>query len=134
VLYAGCDDAALYNFGGTFGLQHSRVAYSAHHGIANGPGCTLTVSDSVINANTLTGIRNAGSGWLVRNDIMDNGEYGVYSLTEDYTLAAQDNYWGSADGPSWDRLPNCNPPPEGSGDAVSCHTVDYKPFAVVPFH
>jgi hypothetical protein len=134
VVYAGHNDAALYNFGGQLEVSHSRVAYSAHHGIVNGPGCALTLTDSVVSYNALAGVRNAGTGLLRRNDIVNNTEYGVYSLTQAYVLVAENNYWGSADGPSWDGLPGCDPPPQGNGDKVSCRTVDYQPFAVVPYH
>jgi len=127
------NDAALYNFG-RLEIENSLVAYSAHHGIVNGPGGVLALEDSIVRNHAQTGVKNAGTGFLARNDIMNNLEYGVYSNTQGYVLVAEYNYWGSAGGPAWDGIQNCDPLPQGGGDKVSCATVDYRPFAVAPYH
>jgi hypothetical protein len=65
---------------------------------------------------------------------MNNLEYGVYSSTQAYILMAENNYWGSASGPAWDGSQGCDVPPQGTGDKVTCRTVDYQPFATAPYH
>jgi len=133
VVYAGMIDSALYNLG-QLEVENSLVAYGAHHGVVNGPGGVLTLEDSVVKNHVRAGVKNSGTGFLVRNDIMNNSEYGVYSNTQGYVLVAEHNYWGSVSGPAWDGIQNCNPLPQGGGDKVSCATVDYNPFALAPYH
>lgn len=94
----------------------------------------LVFLDSVVKDNAPAGVKNSGTGFLARNDIMSNADYGVYSGTRGYLLVAENNYWGSPDGPAWDGVQTCDPLPQGGGDEVSCATVDYVPFATVPYH
>jgi hypothetical protein len=132
VRYAGSGTAALVNDGGTMAVAHSHITDNLNSGISNLPDSDLTVTHSVISHSGGRGVANGGLAIITYCDIMDNAGYGVYSWT-DTMISAQNNYWGSADGPSWDGV-NCPSPPHGSGDLVSCHSVDYEPFATMPYH
>ena len=86
----------------------------------------MTVSHSVLHDNTVNGLVNGGTASISQSDIYDNLAYGVNSWASGI-MAAENNYWGSADGPS-----GCDPP--GHGDKVTCWSVDWMPFASGPFH
>lgn len=134
LLYAGSDGAGFLCAGGGHAtLQDSTVAYNANGGMSNQAGATLTVSHSVIHDNAGDGLANGGTATVGQTDIYGNQNYGINSWAAGL-LSAENNYWGAADGPSWDGYPYCNPPPSGHGDKVTCWSVDYKPFASAPFH
>lgn len=128
--YAGSADAAVLNLGGQATIDHGQISHN-HRGIANLPGGELSVLSSVISHNTNSGISNGGSASVTYSDIYGNGDYGFYSYAPGMMLGVH-NYWGAADGPSWDGS-YCASPPQGSGDYVTCHSVDYEPFATAPY-
>jgi len=130
--YAGSDEVGLLNSGGQVTIEHSYIGYNAGNGLGNPPGGVLTVTDCVLVHNTGHGLGNGGQASISYCDIADNGQYGVYSYAEGF-MPAENNYWGSATGPGWDQN-YCPDPPSGTGDLVSCHSVDYKPFATKPYH
>jgi hypothetical protein len=132
VRFAGLNTANLFNDGGKLVVTSCSVAHSGNHGIANLNGGVLILVDSVISHNSGNGVSNGGTTSITYSDIVDNGAYGVYSYAPD-PISAENNYWGSADGPSWDGN-YCPSPPQGSGDLISCHSVDYEPFATTPYH
>ncbi len=131
--YAGSDEVGLLNSGGQVTLEHCYVGYNAGNGIGNLPDGVLTVTDCVIGHNSRHGLGNGGQVSVSYCDIVDNGQYGVYSYADGF-VPARNNYWGSASGPGWDNQTYCPDPPTGTGDLVSCHSVDYKPFATKPYH
>jgi len=130
LLYGGFDAAGLFAAGGQSTLQHCTVAYNANKGLSNQPGATMAVLHSVIHDNDGTGLVNGGTASISQSDIYGNLTYGVNSWAAG-VMAAENNYWGSADGPSGDGS-YCDPP--GHGDKVTCWSVDWMPFASGPFH
>lgn len=132
VRYAGSDNTGLFVGGGQAMVNHSVISDNEGHGIGNQPGGTLTVFHSVIRDNSGSGVNNGGTASISESDILGNAAYGVYSYAPGL-ISAESNYWGSGDGPSWDGI-YCQFPPSGSGDLVSCYSVDYLPFASVPYH
>jgi hypothetical protein len=133
VEYAGNGSAAIVNSGGMVVIDQGLIAHSQKNGIGSLPGSVLTVTHSVIRDNGTRGISTGGPATIIYSDIMNNGEYGVYSYATEGFLLAEQNYWGSPDGPRWDGN-YCSSPPQGSGDAVTCHNVDYEPFVAAPLH
>jgi hypothetical protein len=113
-------------------VDHSYITYNAGNGIGNPTG-EVEVTHSVIAFNTGSGVGNGAAASITYSDIVGNAEYGVYSYAPGQ-ISAKDNYWGSADGPSWDGFPYCDPPPSGSGDKVSCWSVQYRPFSASPYY
>ncbi len=130
IRYAGYEGAALWNTGQT-AVDHSYITDSLV-GIGNLPDGVLSVVNTVISGNSTNGVSNGGSASITYSDIYGNAEYGVSSWAPGI-VSAEHNYWGSADGPSWDGG-YCQFPPQGSGDFVTCHSVDYDPFATAPYH
>jgi len=138
--YGGSDNIGLFNNGGTATVGRSRIVYNQGSGISNQIGGVLTVTNSLIAYNTGSGIGNSAdsTATITYNDIMGNGYlldgYGVYCSRPygDY-IVAEHNYWGDPSGPSWDGN-SCQYPPQGSGDKVTCHNVDYLPFAQAPYY
>ena len=131
VRYAGigilCD-------GGQVTVEHCTVEQNKANGIAVQPGGVATVTHSVLRNNLKSGLSNGGSAGITHSDIVGNALYGVSSwASPPPKMQAINNYWGSADGPSWDGN-YCPPPPQGHGDKVSCHSVAWEPYAVQPFH
>jgi len=138
ISYAGSDDTAVFVDGGAVSADYVTISHNQLHGVSNqGATGILTVTHSTISYNTGAGIVN---GALARSaislsNIMHNEAYGVKSNASAavFVVAAQDNYWGSADGPAWDGHLGCNPQPNGSGDLVTCWNVDWMPFATTPY-
>lgn len=131
LLYGGFEGAGLLNLaGGQTTLQHCTAAYNANSGLSNQAGAAMTVSHSVLHDNTVNGLVNGGTASISQSDIYDNLTYGSNSWAAG-VMAAENNYWGSADGPSGDDS-YCDPP--GHGDKVTCWSVDWMPFASGPFH
>ncbi|MFN2226684.1 MAG: right-handed parallel beta-helix repeat-containing protein, partial [Anaerolineae bacterium] len=138
--YGGSDNIGLFNKGGTATVDHSRIMHNVGSGISNQNGGVLQVTNSLIAYNTGSGIGNSAdsTATITYNDIMGNGYlldgYGVYCSRPygDY-IVAEHNYWGDPSGPSWDGN-SCQYPPQGSGDKVTCHNVDYLPFAQAPYY
>jgi hypothetical protein len=130
--YAGSDEVGLLNGGGRAIVDHSDISHNRTHGIGNLGGGVLSVTNSVISHNTANGIGNGSTATINYNDIMNNSEYGVFSYAPGL-INAEHNYWGSAEGPSWDGN-YCPSPPQGRGDQISCHSVDYEPFSTSPYH
>lgn len=129
VMYGGSDSAGIFNEGEAV-IEYGHVTKNTI-GIGNLPDGTLTVHRSTISNNTGRGITNGGTASVSLTNIYDNGEYGVYSYAAGLVPAEQ-NYWGSQDGPAWDGQ-YCFSPPKGSGDLVSCFSVDYEPFVAAPY-
>jgi len=118
---------------GAVTANDSTVTLNQNHGFASMPGASLDVENSVISSNGQHGVSNGGQAHIAHCDIMNNAAYGVYSWASGVVIDAEYNYWGAADGPSWDGN-YCSSPPQGSGDLVTCHSVDYEPFSFVPYH
>jgi hypothetical protein len=129
VRYAGYDGAGIWNGGGRLHIEYSTVAKNANNGLNNVAPGSLTVTHSVLSQNARRGLVNGGTASVSHSNIMDNGEFGIYSTT---FMSATYNYWGSADGPDYNTI-LCPSPPAGSGDQVTCHTVTWLPFAPVPY-
>lgn len=134
--YAGSDSVGLLNAGGHVTVDYGGITHNVGNGIGNLEGGTIEVTNSVIGHNTGSGLGNGGAASVAYSDISNNGDYGVYSYADgpNRPMSAVHNYWGSPDGPSWNGDDYCPPPPEGSGDLVSCFSVEYEPFATVPYH
>ena len=91
-----------------------------------------TITDNIIYAATGSGgwapagiwnYDDSGAGTNVahNNCIVGNSNHGVQNLDDVQVLNAENNWWGSADGPA----------PPGNGDAISGN-VDADPFLTVP--
>jgi hypothetical protein len=134
--YAGSDGIGLHNMGGLVTIDYGYITDNTGNGISNQEGGYLTVTNSLIANNSGSGLGNSANSTasVTYSDIMGNGEYGVRSSAPPGSyLLAEYNYWGAASGPSWDGN-YCENPPSGSGDLVTCHNVDYAPFATTPYH
>jgi hypothetical protein len=134
--YAGSDNVGLFNNGGQVSVDHSTIEHNVGCGLGIMAGGTLTLTHSVINDNSGAGVGISADSMamIAYNDFSGNGQYGVRSSTPPTVfIPAEYNYWGSADGPSWDGN-YCANAPTGSGDRVTCHNVDYEPFATTPYN
>jgi len=132
LLYGGYEAAGLFCAeGGQAALEHSVAAYNLNSGLSCQVNASLEVTHSVLRDNAGSGLVNGGAATIGQSDIYGNLTYGVSSWAQGTILSAENNYWGSADGPSGDGT-YCDPP--GSGDKVTCWSVDWIPFASVPFH
>jgi hypothetical protein len=122
---AGDFEAIFASAGGTT-LDHAIVRYGGNGAYGYGAnlwgnGGTLTISDSVIERASHYGIFSLGGTTRVNGSVIrNNGSYGVYNSTTNI-LNAENNYWGSATGPT--HVSN----PSGTGDRVSDY-VDFIPF------
>lgn len=134
VLYAGSSGIAIYNNGGDVSLAHSRLAYGGGSGYA-GAG-TLALSFSEVSHHLSSGVVAGGPGVIANSVIADNGAYGLLNSYDDgsltYRMPAANNYWGAANGPSYDGG-GCfhNDLPTGDGDMINC-AVMWRPFLIAP--
>ncbi len=135
--YAGWlgDGYALLN-DGELEVNNFAVLYSAGHGVG-GEG-SFDLKNSTISANAGDGLRVAGPGSLWNSSVTDNGGYALYNSysgdTGEYRFEAVENYWGAADGPTYDGG-DCwhTDLPAGSGGTINC-AVAWNPFvATAPF-
>jgi hypothetical protein len=134
--YAGADGIALGIDSGQATVDSCSIVGSAGNGISNGNGGAVTVTNSVIRDNSGSGIGISADSTasISGSDIMMNGDYGVRSSAPPGVMViAEYNFWGSPSGPSWDGN-YCTNPPNGNGDYITCHNVDYEPFASTAYH
>ncbi|HSJ53997.1 MAG TPA: right-handed parallel beta-helix repeat-containing protein, partial [Anaerolineae bacterium] len=134
--YAGSDDTGLYNLAGLVTMDRCRIIDNVGSGISNQEGADLIVTNSLIARNSGSGVGNSADSTasITYCDIKGNGEYGVRSSAPPGSyLVAEDNFWGAASGPGWDGG-YCEYPPSGSGDLITCHNVDYIPFATTAYY
>ncbi len=102
-------------------IQHCKIRNSDGHGIyTTGSGALPLISCSRI-TNNVNGVYAMSNSIPTIADcsISGNTSYGVYNNSSSVTLDAENNWWGSADGPG-----GVGP---GSGDAVSAN-VDFTPW------
>lgn len=131
--YGGSDGWNVWSDGGTIAMSHSQVFYSARNGVG-GTGL-VTLSYNEVRFNQRNGVQINGPADVQWNHISDNSQYGLVNYYNpsgipNYRLPAMNNYWGTADGPSYDGNPCPYPVPNGSGNQVSC-LVNWEPFLTV---
>lgn len=132
LFYGGFEAAGLFCAeGGQAALEHCVVAHNLNTGLSCQPNASLEVTHSVLRDNAGSGLNNGGAAAISQSDIYGNLTYGVRCWAPGFTMQAEDNYWGAADGPSGDGT-YCDPP--GSGDKLTCWSVDWAPYAPSPFH
>ena len=114
-------------------LKHNTIMNNTveSQGIYNGGGgicfvgCTATIDSCTISNNGKDGIYcpDFGSNLVINHsNITDNVDYGVRNPHPDFTVIAENNWWGDASGP---YHPTLNP--GGLGDTVSDY-VDFTPW------
>jgi parallel beta-helix repeat protein len=94
-------------------------------GIHSEDGASPDIDSCTIRNNTGDGVSNSITSTLSINycDIYDNTGYAVCNFDQNYTLDAENNWWGHASGPA-----GFGP---GSGDSVSDY-VDFDPWLTSP--
>lgn len=132
--YGGTANGAMLDNRGEAVVNYSILRDGIHHGIGNSG--ILTLMNSMITGHGSNGINNGGPATIKYNAIVTNGDYGLFNYYDDgsntYRLDASLNYWGAADGPTYDGLP-CfhNDLPSGSGSLINCPVI-WSPFLVDP--
>lgn|GEM_PF-3255468 len=101
---SGTNNANIILTGATFPIQHSTIRNSSGYGIR-----ATTSSNPSVNFNSITG----------------NPLFGLSNATSTITINAENNWWGSASGPTHASNPG------GTGDAVS-NFVDFTPWLTSP--
>ncbi|MBN1667381.1 MAG: right-handed parallel beta-helix repeat-containing protein [Anaerolineales bacterium] len=132
--YGGNDDWNIWADGGTVDLSHSNVFYSLRNGVG-GTGM-VTLSYNQIRYNLGNGVQINGPASVHWNYIANNGQYGLVNYYTPggqplYRVPATNNYWGAANGPSYDGNPCPHPVPEGEGAMINC-SVDWNPYLNAP--
>jgi hypothetical protein len=129
--YAGGGGWNIWSDGGDITMSNSGVYYSSGNGIG-GRG-TVEINNSTIAYNQANGIQLSGPGEVHWCIIIDNTYYGLvnYFSTDDYLLAATNNYWGASNGPSYDGNPCPYDTPSGSGSMINCR-IEWNPFLTTP--
>ncbi len=134
--YGSIIEHAVVEYGGSSvnsNYGNIRIDYSSptiescaiRHSITNGIKVTGSPATPNLFCNTITAndvgihIYNNANPQIHDNDIRGNTTYGIQNDNFSVEVIAENNYWGTADGPS-----GAGP---GSGDAVSTN-VDYDPF------
>ncbi|TET42174.1 MAG: right-handed parallel beta-helix repeat-containing protein, partial [Dehalococcoidia bacterium] len=82
-----------------------------------------TITENVLEESGVHVDANSSGNVANCNNIEDNGPYGVWNDPGNPTLDAENNFWGSADGPSTSP---------GTGDPVSAN-VAYDPWLPMEF-
>jgi hypothetical protein len=126
--YAGGGGWNVWSDGGEIIMSDSGIYYSSGNGIG-GRG-TVRVSYSTIAYNEENGIQLSGPGEVHWCEIIGNSGYGLVNYAGTL-MQADNNYWGSTDGPSYDESPCPYVTPTGSGSMINC-PIDWDPFLTTP--